>query len=107
MKNWKRNIIKVIPKSNLNACKPPPKTEENSLEKYLQAFKAKYENLEMDNGNLEKYSSMFQYKSYYKMEASTKPFLLEALQSFKSPKFVPPHRWLCKKETQFSKAYKK
>lgn len=50
----------MILKLNSKALNPPPKIEENSYEKYLQNSKAKYENLEMANGNLEKYSPLFQ-----------------------------------------------
>ena len=60
MTTWNINIITNILKSISKACKPSLKIEENFYEKYLQNPKPKYENLEMDNGNLEKNYPLFQ-----------------------------------------------
>lgn len=90
MKKLNIILIKLILKSNSMAFKPAPKIKEKFHEKYLQNPKAKCEILEMANGNLEKYSHFFQYKSYYKIIASHKSLLLAALQNLQNFKFHAP-----------------
>lgn len=60
MKKSMISIIKVIHKWKFKAFNPFPKKQENYYDKCLKNPKAKYEKLDMVNGDLEKGSPLLQ-----------------------------------------------